>query len=62
MQIPNANHAEPGRAIAPDSARPTEQEIAALAYEFWKARGCPDWLWGRLKTAVPRATHAASVE
>jgi len=53
MQITNSNHAEPGRAIAPDSSRPTEEEITALAYEFWKARGCPDWLWGRKQAASP---------
>ena len=31
-----------GRAIAPDSARPSADEIAALAYQLWLARGCPD--------------------
>jgi hypothetical protein len=31
----------PGRALGPDVARPTEAEIAALARELWKARGCP---------------------
>ena len=42
--------ARPGRAISPETARPSEVEIAALAYELWKARGCPegsaqdDWL------------------
>ena len=40
----------PGSAIAPDTARPSADEIAALAYQLWQARGCPnelpdaDWL------------------
>jgi hypothetical protein len=42
--------ASPGRALGPETARPTEDEIAVLAYELWRARGCPegspeaDWL------------------
>jgi hypothetical protein len=31
-----------GRAMGPETARPGRSEIAALAYELWKARGCPD--------------------
>jgi hypothetical protein len=40
----------PGRTIGGDLARPSAREIAALAHELWKARGCPegspetDWL------------------
>lgn len=43
-------NAAPGRAIGPDTVQPTREEIQALAYELWKARGCPqgspesDWL------------------
>jgi hypothetical protein len=33
--------AQPGRAIGPETARPSAEEIAALALELWKARGCP---------------------
>ena len=29
-----------GRAMGPETARPGQSEIAALAYELWKARGC----------------------
>ena len=42
--------AETGRAMGPDTARPNTSEIAALAYQLWLARGCPegsadtDWL------------------
>jgi Protein of unknown function (DUF2934) len=42
--------ASPGKAMGPDTAQPTATQIAALAYELWKARGCPegspdaDWL------------------
>ena len=32
----------PGRAIDPETARPTASDIAALAHELWKSRGCPD--------------------
>ncbi len=46
--------AEPGRILTPDTARPTDEEIRAFAYEFWKARGCPEWLWGGLRgTRLP---------
>ena len=31
----------PGRVIGPDTARPSAEEMAALALELWKARGCP---------------------
>lgn len=41
--------AEPGRVIGPETARPTEDQLNALAFEFWKARGCPEWLWGGLR-------------
>jgi len=44
---------EAGWAIAPESARPSEDEIAALAYAFWKARGCPEWLWGGMAVRRP---------
>lgn len=39
-----------GRTIAPDTARPSADEIAALAYQLWQARGRPngspdaDWI------------------
>jgi hypothetical protein len=33
--------AMPGRTLGPDAARPSTLEIAALAHELWKARGCP---------------------
>jgi hypothetical protein len=42
--------ASSGNAIGPETAQPTKAQIAALAYELWKARGCPegspdrDWL------------------
>jgi len=55
--------ARPGRAMGPETARPSEVEIAALAYELWKARGCPegsakeDWLG-----AEERLRAAAMVE
>jgi len=31
-----------GRAIGPETARPTAEDIAALARELWVARGCPE--------------------
>lgn len=34
--------AMPGRTVGPDTARPSTDEIAALAHELWKARGCPE--------------------
>jgi len=34
--------ASPGRALGPDIVRPTQHDIAALAYELWRARGCPE--------------------
>jgi hypothetical protein len=52
MRVEGREEVETGRAIAPESARPSEDEIAALTYAFWKARGCPEWLWGgRAKSA-----------
>jgi Protein of unknown function (DUF2934) len=53
----------PGRALGPDTSRPTREEIAALAYELWVARGRPDgtsqadWLDAEqhLKSATPAA-------
>jgi len=29
--------------------------MAALAYQFWKARECPQWLWGGLAVRRPLA-------
>ena len=48
----NEKQGEVGRVLAPDISRPSEEEITALAYEFWKARGCPEWLWGGLRKRV----------
>jgi hypothetical protein len=53
--------AEPGRVLGPETARPTKEEMTALAYEFWKARGCPQWLWGGLPVRRPLSTlHGAN--
>ena len=46
---------EIGRVIGPETARPSDEEMAALAYQFWKARGCPQWLWGGLAVRRPLA-------
>ena len=49
-QLQSFQNAMPGRTIGPDTVQPTRDEIQALAYELWKARGCPsgsaesDWL------------------
>ena len=59
MPNPNENDAAPGRVIGPETARPTDEEMAALANEFWKARGCPQWLWGGLPVRSPLATQGA---
>jgi hypothetical protein len=46
MQTPMQKKFEPsnqlGRTLGPDIARPSAREIAALAHELWKARGCPE--------------------
>ena len=34
--------AMPGRTLGPDIARPSADEVSALAHELWKARGCPE--------------------
>ncbi|MDE3166805.1 MAG: DUF2934 domain-containing protein [Acidobacteriota bacterium] len=60
MRYQTVMPAESGRVLAPDTARPTDQEIRAFAYEFWKARGCPEWLWGGLRgTRLPAPPPAA---
>ena len=28
--------------MSPETARPNRDEVAALAYELWLARGCPE--------------------
>ena len=44
-------------AAAP-AARPTHEQIAILAYEFWVGRGCPDGCpeedWARAESALCR--------
>jgi hypothetical protein len=53
--------AMPGRALAPDIARPGSDQIAALAYQLWLARGCPngspeeDWLSAEQQLKPDRA-------
>jgi hypothetical protein len=53
MSNPNTNAPETGRILGPETSRPSKEEMAALAYEFWKARGCPQWLWGGLAIRRP---------
>jgi hypothetical protein len=61
-----SNAGRPGWAMGPDAARPSEEEIAALAHELWKARGCPegsaqsDWLRAEERLKAERA-HAESM-
>ena len=53
MSNPRAKTADTGRILRQDTARPSKEELAALAHEFWKARGCPQWLWGGLAIRRP---------
>ena len=53
MSQPNTKAAETGRIHRPEIARPSDEKMAALAHEFWKARGCPQWLWGGLAIRRP---------
>ena len=45
--------------MSPETAQPSPGEIAALAYELWKARGCPegsadaDWLLAEERLKSP---------
>ncbi len=49
-----------------DTARPTDAEVAALAYQLWKDRGCPigspdeDWFLAEaILMSHQRVTHRA---
>ena len=53
MWKPDEPCSEIGRVLAPDTARPSEEELSALARLFWKARGCPEWLWGGMPSRNP---------
>ena len=58
MTTPEKGAIEIGRVLGPETARPSDEEMAEFAYQFWKARGCPQWLWGGLAIRRPLTTRA----
>ena len=48
--------------VCPTDFRPTEKEIAAVAYQFWKDSGCPagsdQEYWFRAEAALKKALFA----